>query len=80
MHTNGPLIPDCMSEIGPNTYRCRNTGEVIETDVFPIHHRCKSRGLGDTIAKITTAIGIKPCRGCKQRQKKLNELFPYKAQ
>lgn len=48
----------------------------------------KSRGLGDTIHKITTATGIKTvvdkvsaatgkeC-GCKKRQKTLNELFPY---
>jgi len=37
----------------------------------------KSKGLGDTIAKITTKIGIKPCGGCKKRQQKLNKMFPY---
>lgn len=37
-----------------------------------------SRGLGDTIAKLTTAIGIKPCGGCKKRQAALNAMFPYK--
>ncbi len=37
----------------------------------------KSRGLGDTIAKVTSAVGIKPCGGCKRRQEKLNEMFPY---
>ena len=48
-----------------------------------------SKGLGDTIEKITTATGIKkvvdtvskvtkkPC-GCKKRKEKLNNLFPYK--
>jgi hypothetical protein len=48
-----------------------------------------SRGLGDTIAKFTAATGIKKvvdtiveatgadC-GCKARQEKLNEVFPYK--
>jgi len=48
-----------------------------------------SRGLGDTIAKITEATGIKKvvdtiaeatdtdC-GCSARQEKLNEVFPYK--
>ena len=48
----------------------------------------KSRGLGDTVAKITKATGIKAtvdkvfdsidkdC-GCKERQSKLNKLFPY---
>ena len=45
----------------------------------PPHRNCsKSRGLGDTIAKITHAIGIKPCGGCKKRQAMLNRLFPYR--
>ena len=47
------------------------------------------QGLGDTIAKITKATGIKTvvdavseatgrdC-GCQERQNKLNEMFPYK--
>lgn len=39
--------------------------------------RMKSRGLGDTIAKITSAVGIKPCGGCKGRQAKLNKWFSY---
>lgn len=34
------------------------------------------RGMGDIIAAATTAIGIKPCGGCKERQAKLNQLFP----
>lgn len=37
----------------------------------------RSRGLGDTIAKMTAAVGIKPCGGCKKRQKILNKLVPY---
>jgi hypothetical protein len=49
----------------------------------------KSRGLGDTIDKITTATGIKKvvhavakavgkddC-GCEERRKKMNKAFPY---
>jgi hypothetical protein len=48
--------------------------------------RPKSKGLGDTIAKITEATGIdkavkfiagEDC-GCSERKKKLNELFPYR--
>jgi len=42
------------------------------------------RGLGDTVARFTEATGIKkltesimPGCGCKNRQKKLNEYFPY---
>lgn len=40
--------------------------------------KIKSQGFGDTIAKLTKAVGIKPCGGCKKRQQKLNEMFPYK--
>ena len=48
----------------------------------------KSKGLGDTVAKITKATGIKKvvntvakatgkdC-GCDKRQESLNRLFPY---
>ena len=48
----------------------------------------KSKGLGDTVAKITKATGIKKvvdtvakatgkdC-GCNKRQDTLNRLFPY---
>lgn len=45
----------------------------------------ESKGLGDTVAKITKATGIdklvkfvagEDC-GCEERKQKLNELFPY---
>jgi hypothetical protein len=38
----------------------------------------KSRGLGDTIAKITKAIGIKPCKNCSVNVGVLNKKYPYK--
>ena len=42
----------------------------------------ESKGLGDTIAKISEALGIDSLVGddcgCKQRQDRLNNLFPYK--
>jgi hypothetical protein len=49
----------------------------------------KSKGLGDTIEKITTATGIKKVAeaiskvtgkdcGCKKRKDTLNRVFPYK--
>jgi len=48
----------------------------------------ESRGLGDTLAKITKATGIKKAVdtvfgaikkdcGCRERQSKLNKIFPY---
>lgn len=33
-------------------------------------------GLGDVVAAITTAMGVKPCESCEERRKRLNELLP----
>ena len=51
-----------------------------------IYH--ESKGLGDTIEKITSATGIKKlasvisgeetCSSCEERRKILNERYPYK--
>lgn len=50
----------------------------------------ESKGLGDTIAKVTHAVGLdkvaesvahavgKEDCGCNKRRQKLNDLFPYK--
>jgi hypothetical protein len=40
----------------------------------------ESIGLGDTIAKITKAIGIEPCESCNRRKQKLNTIFPWMKQ
>jgi hypoxanthine phosphoribosyltransferase len=38
-----------------------------------------SRGLGDVVAKVTSAIGFKKgCSGCTERQNSLNTLWPFK--
>jgi len=45
--------------------------------------RCKqrqSRGLGDTIHKITSALHIPHCGGCEERRQWLNNVLPYKQQ
>lgn len=36
------------------------------------HGLAPSRGFGDTVAKMTKAVGIKPCGGCKKRRRKWN--------
>ena len=55
---------------------------------YKLYYMEKSKGLGDTIAKITKATGIKKvvdkvakatgkdC-GCDKRQETLNRFFPY---
>jgi len=35
-------------------------------------------GLGDMVAKLTSAVGIKPGSGCKKRQAWLNKLIPFR--
>lgn len=60
-------------------YRCPECGL---TRPRPFRHNCPlapSRGLGDTVAKLTRKLGIRPCGGCKKRQALLNKLIPYKA-
>ena len=50
------------------------------------NYDAKSKGVGDTVEKITKATGIKKAVkwlvgedcGCDERQKKLNNLIPYK--
>jgi hypothetical protein len=51
---------------------------VRDQDWEKIGMHIPSKGVGDTIAKMTKAIGIKPCGGCKKRQEWLNKKFPYK--
>ncbi len=35
------------------------------------------RGLGDVVAKVTAAVGVQPCGGCKKRQAQLNYMVPF---
>ena len=48
-------------------FRVRLPGFVNEEDV----------GLGDVVTRFTTAVGIKPCGGCKQRARALNALVVF---
>jgi len=38
----------------------------------------ESKGLGDTVAKITKTVGVEPCEKCEERRQKWNEKFSYK--
>lgn len=37
-----------------------------------------ARGVGDVVAKITKAVGIKPCGGCAKRRAAMNQAVPFK--
>lgn len=34
-------------------------------------------GLGDVVAKVTKAVGIKPCGPCQKRREALNRMVPF---
>ena len=40
----------------------------------------KIEGLGDIIKRLTNAVKIPTCSKCEERRKKLNSMFPLKAQ
>lgn len=42
-----------------------------------MHASNLSQGLGDSIAKITSYFGIRPCGGCERRRELLNRWVPY---
>lgn len=76
---------DCPLELnGDGFWQCPRKGcgwvYPIKSDKPPRRNcpKAPSRGLGDTIAKITRFLRIRQCGGCKKRQKKLNELVSYK--
>jgi len=60
------------------TFKCSQCGDVKS---FVSRRNCggpsRMRGLGDAVAKVTSAVGIKPCSGCKRRRDKLNKLVPF---
>ncbi len=76
------IIEGKIDQHGQKCYKCSKCGKKTWSN-YPaqmVHVMCSSspsKGLGDTIAKITKKLGIKPCSGCKDRQKKLNQMFPY---
>lgn len=53
--------------------------QITETSQVEINEETstESKGLGDTIKKITRWFGIEPCDACEARAKKLNQMFSY---
>ena len=64
-----------MKKFEGRDYNPMKTWEDEEKLIHGNNH--ESKGLGDTIAKMTKAIGIQPCGGCKKRQEALNKALPY---
>ena len=82
-------MTDCIFErISECLVKCRVYDTELKyacgKDETRLRRNCRSRGIGDTIKRLAVATGVDalvkkvagPC-GCKERQEKLNELFPY---
>jgi hypothetical protein len=63
---------------GVRDFACPHGVEELASGEIHDPNPPKSRGLGDTIAKVTDALHIPKCGRCKKRQAKLNKLIPYK--
>jgi hypothetical protein len=50
-------------------YRVNLPGFIVDEDV----------GLGDVIKRATSAVGIKPCDGCRERAATLNRWLTFSA-
>ena len=45
--------------------------------VSPPNSSKSVRGLGDVVAKVTSAVGMSPCQSCMRRQETLNRMIPF---
>jgi len=44
----------------------------------PIPRLKRAIGLGDAVKKLTAAVGIRPCSGCRRRAAVLNQLLVFR--
>ena len=74
IHTYLEALNTCVNE----QVEAREPAELNEG--FPQPQPASSKGFGDTIAKMTSKVGIKPCGGCQKRKELLNKMLPYKTE
>jgi hypothetical protein len=56
----------------PNWKKLRKRIEKTEIQETP------SRGIGDTMGKVLSRAGLRPCGSCQSRRRWLNRIVPYK--
>ena len=67
---------DCQFQPSGMVYSCQYCGTVKRQ---PTRRNCPvGGGLGDAVAAFTSRFGIKPCGGCKKRQRWLNSVIPWR--
>ena len=53
-------------------YRQLDDGRIVPVAPQPM------RGLGDLVARATSALGVPTCASCEQRQALLNSMFSFR--
>jgi hypothetical protein len=66
--SGGPRTTDRPGRAGTVPRRLRLPGFIGDEDEI---------GLGDVIKKATSIVGIKPCGGCADRARRLNNLMVF---
>lgn len=51
--------------------------EAQDINLDGVESKLQIEGLGDLISRVTKALGIEECDGCKERKKLLNNAFPF---
>jgi hypothetical protein len=71
------LHPEVKKMIFNKSIEAAGQGTCCQDKVQESEKKAGMRGLGDVIAAATSAVGVKPCGGCKKRQESLNKMFPF---
>lgn len=77
------MCNDCCSPepLPDGSWKCPICNYAWTAERGPTVRKCSastSRGLGDTFAKVTHALGIPKCGGCEDRQEWFNEFVPFR--
>ena len=54
-----------------------NTLEEGDINLEGVESKPQINGLGDLISRVTKALGIDECDGCKERKRLLNDTYPF---
>ena len=51
--------------------------EAQDINLEGVESKPQIEGLGDLVSRVTKALGIEECDGCKERKKLLNDAYPF---
>jgi len=77
-HRHDPVVYQQLLTTDPRRHPWLRWGWTpAQVEAAQVQERRRLRGLGDVVARVTGAVGIKPCAPCKGRQARLNRWFPF---